>query len=404
MDNLSAIAYVVKVYPRFSQTFVVNEILAHEEAGLPLNIFSMRLSDDTRFHESLARVQSPLHHVLKPRGKANDFMNELRQTSMLLPAVIQVIEENPQVPAGDMQQAMALARAVHQGGIRHLHAHFGTIATTVSRLAAAMTGITYSFTAHAKDIYHESVDREHLRRKLEDAAAVVTVSNYNLEYLREKYPAAADHVVHINNGLDLEQFAYDASHQRQALVLAVGRLVEKKGFEYLIEAFAGVVSKMPQARCEIIGAGVLAGELQTQVRRLGLTDSVKLIGPQPQGEVRRKMRQASVVAVPCVMASDGDRDGLPTVLLEAMAIGTPVISTDVTGIPEIVEDGVTGLDVPQRDSDALEVACLRLLQDGELRQYLSENARKIVDQRFDIRNNSVQLRALFKRLLAGREH
>jgi len=267
-----------------------------------------------------------------------------------------------------------------------------------------MAGITYSFTAHAKDIFHESVDREHLRRKLEDAATVVTVSNFNLKYLCRKYPGAAGHLVHIDNGLDLDQFVYSDPDERQALVLGVGRLVEKKGFEYLVEAFAGLVLKMPQARCEIIGAGVLAGDLQAQVARLGLADSVKLLGPQPQGEVRRKMHQASVVAAPCIMASDGDRDGLPTVLLEAMAMGTPVVSTDVTGIPEILEDGVTGLDVPQRDSGALEGACLRLLRDSELRKRLAENAREIVNQRFDIRKNSIELRALFDRLLAGRDH
>lgn len=394
------VAYVLKVFPRFSQTFVLSELLAHEEAGLPLNIFSMRLSDDTRFHESLAQVQSPVTHILKPNGKAYDFVDELRATYELMPTVMEVVARNPWVAAGDMQQAMALARTVRERGIRHLHAHFGTIATTVSRLAAAMAGITYSFTAHAKDIFHESVRPEDFSSKLEDAAAIVTVSDYNLEYLSERHPSIAERLVHINNGLDLEQFPYSDPADRQPLVLGVGRFVEKKGFTYLIEACAEVVERLPEARCEIIGVGVLEDELRAQIDRLGLRDSVILPGPQPQGEVRAKLRQASVLAAPCVLASDGDRDGLPTVLLEAMAIGTPVVSTDITGIPEVLEDGVTGLAVPQKDPSALAAACLRLLEGAELRKTLSVHARQLIEDRFDIRQNSRELRDLFRRILS----
>jgi colanic acid/amylovoran biosynthesis glycosyltransferase len=399
LDRNVEVAYVLKVFPRFSQTFVLSEILAHEEAGLPLNIFSMRLSDDTRFHESLAQVQSPVTHILKPNGKAYDFVDELRATYEVMPAVMDVVARNPWVAAGDMQQAMALARTVRERGIRHLHAHFGTIATTVSRLAAAMAGITYSFTAHAKDIFHESVRPEDFSSKLEDAAAIVTVSNYNLDYLSSRHPSIAGRLVHINNGLDLEQFPYSDPSDRQPLVLGVGRFVEKKGFTYLIEACAEIRDRLPGVRCEIIGVGVLEDELRAQIDRLGLRDSVILPGPQPQGEVRAKLRQASVLAAPCVLASDGDRDGLPTVLLEAMAMGTPVVSTDVTGIPEVLEDGVTGLEVPQEDPVALAAACLRLLEDAELRTSLSVNARQLIEDRFDIRQNSRELRDLFARIL-----
>jgi colanic acid/amylovoran biosynthesis glycosyltransferase len=223
------IAYVLKVFPRFSQTFVLSELLAHEAAGLSLNIFSMRLSDDTRFHESLARVTSPVTQIPKPSGKSYDFLAELRETHKIMPNAADIIARNPWVIASDVQQAMMLARTVRARGIRHLHAHFGTIATTVSRLAAAMAGITYSFTAHAKDIFHESVSEEDFRSKLEDAAAIVTVSRYNLEHLASEYPSVAGRLVHINNGLDLEQFEYKDPRDRQPLVVGVGRFVEKKG-------------------------------------------------------------------------------------------------------------------------------------------------------------------------------
>lgn len=398
------IGYVLKVFPRFSQTFVVNEILAHEEAGLPMEIFSLRLSDDTRFHEAISRVTSPLTHVLKPRGKIEDFRRALLECSERFPNTLDVVRENPNVCASDLQQAISLARHVQDRSIDHLHAHFGTIATTVARIAARLAGVSYSFTAHAKDIFHQSVVAEDLEQKLADAAAVVTVSDFNLNFLGTHYPGSRDRVVHIDNGLDLDLFRFDGSTERKPIVLGIGRLVEKKGFEYLIRAFDEVVRRAPEARCEIVGAGVLDGELRQLIENLGLEQCVRMLGPQPQEEVRRRMRRASAIAAPCVVAGDGDMDGLPTVLLEAMAIGTPIISTDVTGIPEILSHEETGLAVPQRDAQALAAASVRLLQDAMLRRRLATRARSVVEQRFDIRKNSVRLRSLFEEIHNGRRH
>ncbi|HKJ15782.1 MAG TPA: glycosyltransferase [Xanthomonadales bacterium] len=397
------IGYVLKVFPRFSQTFVVNEILAHEEAGLPLEIFSLRLSDDTRFHEAISRVTSPVTHVLKPRGKVEDFRQQLVHCGQRFPNLFGVMSDNPTVAASDLQQAMALAILVQDRAIDHLHAHFGTIATTVGRIAARLAGVSYSFTAHAKDIFHECVVRDELESKLMDAANVVTVSNYNVKYLTSEFPRAVSRIVHIDNGLDLDRFTFDSSTERAPVVLGIGRLVEKKGFEYLVRAFKTVSEQMPDARCEIVGGGVLENELQGLIAELGLEHCVQLLGPQPQEEVRRRMRRASVIAAPCVVASDGDKDGLPTVLLEAMAIGTPVVSTDVTGIPEILTHEETGIAVPQRDPRALASACLRLLGDQQLRWRLAGQARKVIEDRFDIHKNSVRLRALFAGIVVGRK-
>lgn len=394
MDQLPRIAYVLKVYPRFSQTFVVNEILAHEAAGLELDIFSMRLSDDVRFHESLARVRSKVHQVRRPPGKAADFLAKLHETASELPAAWEVVADNPEVIASDMHQAMQLALEVHRRGIQHMHAHFGTIATTTSRLAAQMAGITYSFTAHAKDIFHENVDENVLRRKLEDAAAVVTVSDYNLNFLKAKYGEAADRVVHINNGLHLDEFPYREPTGREPLILAVGRLVEKKGFAELIQACGLLKSKGRQFKCEIAGGGELKNELEALIDRLGLHDCVTMLGPQPQGEVRRKLHQAAVMAAPCVVAANQDRDGLPTILLEAMAMGTPCISSDVTGIPEVLRDGETGLFAPQRDVEALASACGKLLDRPQLGVALASMARKQIEARFDIEKNAASIREL----------
>ncbi|MFQ6005294.1 MAG: glycosyltransferase [Woeseia sp.] len=395
------VGYVLKVYPRFSQTFVMNEILAHEAAGLPLDIFSLRLSDDVRFHESLARVRSRVHQVRRPSGKASGFLEQLHATARLLPDVWQVVADNPEVIASDMYQAVVLARMVHEKGIRHLHAHFGTVATTASRLAARMAGITYSFTAHAKDIFHESVDEQVLHSKLADAAAVVTVSDYNLNYLKSRYGSAAERVIHINNGLPLEEFPFSEARGREPLILAVGRLVEKKGFAELIRACHLLKAKGRRFRCEIAGGGVLMEELSAMIQDLGLADFVRLLGPQPQGDIRRKLQLAAVLAGPSVVAADQDRDGLPTILLEAMAMGTPCISTDVTGIPEVLREGETGLSVPQRDVEGLAAACERLLDDPELGVRLARNARRQVEEKFDIVTNAGLIRQMIESVIDG---
>ena len=395
------IAYVLKVYPRFSQTFVVNEILAHEAAGLKLDIFSMRLSDDVRFHESIARVQSPVHQIRRPSAKASDFLVQLHATARVLPNVWQVLADNPHVIASDMYQAMELARQVHEKGICHLHAHFGTVATTTSRLAARIAGIGYSFTAHAKDIYHESVDEQVLHSKLADAATVITVSDYNLKYLKSKYGSAAERTVHINNGLPLDEFPFVEPKGREPLIFAVGRFVEKKGFADLIQACFLLKAKGRQFQCEIAGGGVLMDELAAMIENLELADCVHLLGPQPQSEIRKKLKSAAILAAPCVVAADQDRDGLPTILLEAMAIGTPCISTDVTGIPEVLRDGETGLTVPQRDEKALAAACERLLDDAVLGCRLAGNARRQIEDKFDITQNAGLIRQMIASVVDG---
>jgi glycosyltransferase involved in cell wall biosynthesis len=171
--------------------------------------------------------------------------------------------------------------------------------------------------------------------------------------------------------------------------------VEKKGFADLIDACAILANKGCDFHCEIIGTGELEDDLYAQIERLGLNDRVEMIGPRPQGEVIAHLQTAAVFAAPCVVGEDGNRDGLPTVLLEAMALGTPCIATDVTGIPEVLRDGETGLMVPQHDPARLADAIERLLNDRALGQRLATEARDLIEQSFDIHRNTAKLRALF---------
>jgi colanic acid/amylovoran biosynthesis glycosyltransferase len=384
------IAYVCKMYPRFSETFIVSEILAREAAGEDLEVVSLRPPADGRFHADLARVRAPVHYLDAATPRAKQLWADLQA----LGSGIRVAELL-QAEVRDVAQAMELVALIEARGITHLHAHFGSVATTVARLAARLAGITYSFTAHAKDIFHESVDPDDLRRKLLDAHHVITVSEFNLRFLRERYGRAADRVHRVYNGIGLDAFRADpALEGRDVDVVAIGRLVEKKGFDVLLEACALARDRGQPLSCRIVGGGERHDALQAQLDALGLQEQVTLVGPLPQDQVRAELRRATVMAAPCVHGSDGNADGLPTVILEAMALGTPVVATPVTGIPEAVVEGVTGRLVAERDADALATALLELTADAAGRQRLATAARRHVEQHFTSSRQATQLRAL----------
>lgn len=397
------IGYVLKMYPRFSETFILNEILAHEAAGLSLEIFSLRPPTDGRFHEALAQVRAPVHYLPDVGIKAADLWNAISAAAETLPGLWKRLDIAADADARDVYQAVLLAQQVQARGISHLHAHFATVATTVSHLAAHFAGISYSFTAHAKDLYHESVDPADLRRKLRAAAAVVTVSDYNVHYLRTLFGADAANVRRVYNGLDLERFRYTAPATRPPLIVSVARLVEKKGLATLIDACALLRDAGRDFHCAVAGSGPEQPALAAQIARLSLQGHVTFVGPLPQGEVIELVQTAAAFAAPCVVGADGNRDGLPTALLEAMALGTPCVATDVTGIPELVRHGRTGLIVPERDPAALANALDRLLSDAELRERLALAARRLISAEFDIHANTAQLRSLFAPAAVGRE-
>jgi colanic acid/amylovoran biosynthesis glycosyltransferase len=396
------IGYVVKRYPRYSETFIVNEILAHEAAGMELEIFSVLPPADGHFQDVISRVRAPVTYLPSKGLKVAEFWSVLEEAGETFPDGWDSLEVARGEDARYVYQAMVLAREARLRAISHLHAHFATAATTVARLAAHFAGLPYTFTAHAKDIFHESVRPADLRRKLADATVAVTVSDYNLAHLRESYGFAAQHVRRIYNGLDLERFPYRSPRERPPRIVGVGRLVEKKGFIDLIEACAILAEEGRKFTCRIVGTGEQEVGLRARVARLGLEDRIELLGPRPQSELVQLVQDAAVLAAPCVVGADGNRDGLPTVLLEAMALGTPCVSTDVTGIPEVIRDGETGLMVSQRDPAALAAAVGRLLEEPDLRARVADRARRLVEAEFDVNRNAAQLRELFQ--TAGKAH
>lgn len=382
------IGYVVKRYPRYSETFIVNEILSHERAGAKIHIFALRPPNDTHFQDIISKVKAPVHYLPSSKLKADSWLQMVASLVPSLPGLRQHLADNLDHDARELLQAVLLAEQVRLLGISHLHAHFATFPAEVTRLAALFAGITYSFTAHAVDIFHDTISTADLQQKFSDAAFSVTVSDYNVNYLRERLGSIPSTIHRIYNGMDLSRFSWKSPLERPPEIISVGRLVEKKGFCYLIDACSVLKQRNIDFRCQIIGMGTLKSELEEQIVSSGLSSQVQLIGPMPQSAVCAALQSAAVFAAPCIVAEDGNRDGLPTVLLESMALGTPCVSTDVTGIPEVIKDNQTGYLVPQHDSEKLADALEDMLRDGRKREYFSINARRLIEECFNEDHNA----------------
>jgi glycosyltransferase involved in cell wall biosynthesis len=399
------VAYILKMFPRFSETFILSEILELERQGQEVEIHSLKLPADDRVHADVALVQAPVTYLpplsVRRGGQylAAHVLTATRHPWRYVRTVWNTLRRHSWGATKRFLQAGYIARQLDQSGIVHIHAHFASSATSVAHHIHSLTGIGYSFTAHAKDIYIDGVNPEVLQRKLDAARFVVTVSDFNEAHLRSISPAAPIHRIY--NGLDLQQFHPNGTRPDPVpLVLAVGRLVEKKGIRDLIDACAILRDRGITFRCAIVGSGSEELELRMRIASLRLEPFVELPGPMPREDLVKLYPRASVVVAPCVIGSDGNRDGLPTVLIEAMALGVPVISTAVTGIPELVQHGVTGNIAAQGDPNDLANAIEDALTNRTEAQTWAAAGRRLIEQRFDLRENVASLKALLEKASA----
>src|SRR5213593_2487739 len=396
------IGYVVSTWPRLSQTFVLNEILALEQRGLPVRIFSIKDPGGEPIHAKLAKVRAPVAY-LSFRRRRRAILAANLQIARALPGryfrtLLRALRYGRRDVLRCFFQAGYLADLVRRDPVTHLHAHFTTAPTLVAMFTHDLVRMPYTFTAHARDIYVDT-DAGVLREEMEHARAVVTVSEYNRSYLRSRISSDPNGKVRcVYNSLDLSEFSFRwprASDAGTPVILSVARLVQKKGLPDLILA-ADILRKQGHCfRMEIVGDGPLRQALQARISEYGLNDWITLLGSQPHEQVRLAYERASIFVLPCVVAADGDRDGLPTVLLEAMASGIPVVSTSVSGIPELIESESNGLLIPPNDVWALSNALARLLADPHLRDRLARAAHATIEDRFSIDRNADRLLDLF---------
>lgn len=402
------VAYLLKRYPRLSETFILHEMLALEARGVSLHVYSMMDPQETTVHPDVQRLQAPVIYL--PGASA-------RTLARFVGAHIRLIRRAPLRYLMGFRRALLrtdrlaglrhflrggwLAVELERRGIQHLHAHFAHGPAATAHFAHLLTGLSFSFTGHAKDLY--TTPPERIAERMRDARFVITCTDHNVGFLsRLVDTTTAERIHRIYHGVDLRRFQPEPRSERvMPMILAVGRLVEKKGLPYLLDACALLRERGVSFHCRIVGGGPLKDALRTQIATLGLEDTVMLLGSRTQEQLLEIYRTATVVTLPCVVLENGDRDGIPNVLVEAMGMGIPVVSTNVSGIPELIVSGENGLLVPPQDATALADALARLLANEDLRRRLGEAAHCTVTERFDLHHNARQLEALYAQVLRG---
>jgi glycosyltransferase involved in cell wall biosynthesis len=407
-----AIGYLAQKFPGLTTTFVYREVLALRADGLQIRTFSTwkpklnelseeakDLVEETFYIFPLNWLQFLLSHAWYLFTRPHRYLGTLwfcltreHKTS-----------KNRLRTFYHFCEGVYLAREIERGGIRHIHAHFALNATTIALVVSRLTGVSFSFTAHANDIFINPIL---LPEKIEAARFIIAISEYNRRFLHSIVPSQETfdktHIVHC--GIDVRRFSPPArrSQNDHPIILAVGRLVEKKGHPYLVKACKILVNQGYDFRCLIVGGGPQEPLLRRVIEENDLVSYVSLEGVVFQENLGRYLERADIFALPCVVASNQDMDGIPNTLMEAMAMGIPTISTTVSGIPELIEDGKTGLLVPPRDEVALADAIVTLIEDKELGSALGRVGRAKVVEEFEIEKNTDRLLGIFQSYLGDR--
>ena len=403
MSPHKKLGYIVSMFPRLSETFIINEILELEKLGFDLVVFSRKPAADFPLHEDFLKIKSSA--VLLGVNRFRDWLPTLRDHCICLflkprgycRALIKALRKKKRTVWMKFLVAGRIGRNVMKRKIEHLHAHFVADNAKIANFAAVITGREFSFTAHAKDIWVKSTPSA-LKKAVKASKFAVTICRYNQEYLSEL--SSRPKKIHlIYNGLDCSKFRLskkNAPAKRDFFeILAVGRMVPKKGFQVLIEACRILAEKKIRFKCRLVGEGDLFPALEILIHKYALRDACRLEGVCSQEElIRRYLSGSDILVAPSVVAPDGDRDGIPTVIMEALAMEIPVIATPVAGIPEIVSNGKTGILVPPNSPEELAKAIISLERDREFAVSLGKEGSALVKERFDRTKNVKRLSLL----------
>jgi colanic acid/amylovoran biosynthesis glycosyltransferase len=393
------LTYVIGTYPRLTTTFIDREIRVLRRLGIPLQVISIRRPNGLLSAEQKI-LQSDVYYVLPASTRAvlwSHLSFMISRPLTYLGTLLQLVSRPHPTFAARQRTILHFGLGVHIARMLrdryptdHIHAHFVDRAALVALIAGRLLTKPFSATAHANDIY---VDPVLLPEKIAKAKFIAAISRYNESHLRAMLADGYMPSLRcIYNGIEVPRYRpQERPRQEPPLILSVGQLKEKKGFRYLIQGCAYLRDRGSEFNCDIVGEGPLGPRLEEMIDHFDLRDRVSLLGALPHEAVMEKYAQATMFVLPCVMGPDGDRDGIPTVILEAMAMGLPVVSTDLSGIPEAVLHGTTGMLVEPKDPNALADALGQLLDDGELSRRMGLEGRRRVVETFDSETNVKKL-------------
>lgn len=407
METLS-VAYILSRFPILTETFIADEISEARQQGLDVRLFSLLRPKPGLMHQLSKQLARDVEYapglfswqlwasqayflVHSPSAYLYMFMSVVRQPysrSVSLSALKRIAV---------FLKAAWMARKLQGSQVKLLHAHFASLPGAAAAVVSRLLGIPFTVTVHAYDIY---ASNDLLNMIARSSSRVIAISDYNRQQVLELCPGVdGDKIAVVHCGIRHDLFTPGARRDdsgQPLQILSVGSLIGKKGHAYLIQACQILKKRGDDFRCTIIGQGPGKDYLTQLAADCGVQDCVVLAGGRERREVLEAYRRSDVFVLPCIVSAGGDRDGIPVVLMEAMAVGLPVISTPVSGIPELVRHGYSGWLVPERDAEALAGAISHLAGDAELRKRLVSNGSLLVEQEFDIRENVSRLTTLFQ--------
>jgi len=391
---MARFAYLFERFPSFGQTFCYREVAELDRQDIAPPIFSIRNPKDEPPQDWDTRIVERVHYLPEEKELLEDVRLAGKKRKLGTDIIAALDEWGRRTDFLRLYQAVYVGVRLRKMGLDHVHAHFAGMAARTAFWINKFFSITFSFTAHANDIFSPRQFEIGLDKLFDTARAIVTETDYAARFLRERFPHRADRVHRIYNGLDLAEFEHADFSSATPLIIAVGRLIPKKGFGDLIRSCALLAQRGKSFRCEIIGEGPLENELRGEIGRLGLQNEIVLAGAKPQTQLRRRLAAANVFVLPSVIDPDGGMDNLPTVIMEAMATGLPVVSTNIGGIPEMVIENETGFLVQPGDAPAMADAIEKVVNDRSSAARLGRSGYERSLSLFSIEKNVRELCAL----------
>jgi colanic acid/amylovoran biosynthesis glycosyltransferase len=385
------LGYLFERFPAFTQTFCARELAELYRQGTSPTVYSIRRPTEAR-PANIPLENIPIYYL--PDTNSLEF--KIR-TKFIPPRLKDLWSGSGDLrDKGRFREAVYLGQRLKKAQVSHLHVHFAGLASRTAWWIKRLFGITYSFTGHANDIFCPKPEqRVGLADLLREASFVVVVSDFGASWLQRGFPESAHKIHRVYNGLDLSVFKRAIPGAEPVRLLSIGRLIEKKGFKFLIEACRLLRSSGFSFLCQIVGEGPEHDRLQETIREHQLSDTVRLRGALPQTEIVEILSQSTIFTFPAVHDSAGDTDNLPTVLIEAMASSLPIVATRVAGIPEIVQHNENGILVPEKDPVQLADAIRAMAGDQSLLESFGTASRRIAEEKFALINTVGHLKKLF---------
>jgi len=402
------LAYILKGYPRISETFISNEILLLEKLGFKMHLFPMRQPRESFSHASVMEIKAEVSYLPTelfenlPKLLIPNTLLAVKHPLRYLKTIRLAIQGRPKNKLATLKHLLQAGYMSHyhltgDSRICHLHGHFAHSPTSVTRFAASFSGLPYSFTAHAKDIYTSK--KEKLRQRIEEAEFVVTCTKHNQEYLEELRGNGTTPIHCIYHGIDLSLFQNNIDQENtenRHRIFTVARLTTKKGLPTIYRALSLLKERGISFTHTLIGDGDDRDLITELIKTLGLENECQWLGTQTHEEVLKQFKRSDLFVLGCEIAPNGDRDGIPNVLVESLAMGVPALSPHISAIPEILINEQTGLTVHPKDPEAMALAMERLLTDENLREHLIKSGKEFVESKFDNKQLIGELAEIFR--------